>query len=120
MMRRQKTGHQTGLDAERMCRLALRLKFYRILAMRYKTPMGEIDIVATRGNTVIAVEVKARATREDALESISSQQRARIAQALQDFVMRHPRFARHNLRFDVMLAVSRQWPVHIKNAWLVD
>ena len=117
MTRGVKTGHQTGLDVGRACRLFLRLKLYRILATRYKSPMGEVDIVASHGNTVIAVEVKARATREDALEFILPQQRARIGQALQDFVMRNPRFAHHNLRFDAMLGVPRHWPVHIKNAW---
>ena len=115
-----RTSHRTGTDAEKLCRLALRLKFYRILAERYKTPVGEIDIVAARGKCVIAIEVKARATRDGALESISPHQQARIARALQDFVMRHPRFARADLRFDVMLALPRRWPLHIKNAWTAN
>ena len=115
-----RTSHQTGLAAERLCRLALRLKFYRILAERYKTAMGEIDIVAQRGNTVIAVEVKSRATHESAAESISPHQQARIARALQNFIQRHPRFAQANLRFDVMLATPNRWPKHIKNAWLAE
>jgi putative endonuclease len=86
----KRSSHRKGLSAETFCRLALRLKGYRILATRYNTPMGEIDIVAARGRTVIAVEVKARPTLEAAVEAISPQQRARIVRALQDFVMRHP------------------------------
>jgi putative endonuclease len=112
-----RTAYTTGLNAERMCRMALRLKFYRILAERYKTPMGEIDIVAARGNTVVAVEVKARATQDDAVLSISGQQQTRIANALQIFIMRNPRFAKADLRFDVMLATPGRWPKHMKNAW---
>ena len=69
-----KTTYQTGLAAESICRLALPLKFYSILAERYKTPVGEIDIIARRGNTVVAVEVKARATREATVWSISPEQ----------------------------------------------
>ncbi len=115
-----RTSHQTGLAAERLCRLALRLKFYRILAERYKTPMGEIDIVALRGNTVVAVEVKSRAKREFAAESLSPHQQARIARALENFIQRHPRFAQANLRFNVMLASPGCWPTHIKNAWLAE
>jgi len=114
------TRYKTGLAAERLCCLALRLKFYRILAMRYKTPVGEIDIVAARGNTIIAVEVKARATRTSALESISQNQQTRIARALQTFVMRHPQCARADLRFDVMIVTPRKWPEHMKNAWMVE
>ncbi|MFA5041773.1 MAG: YraN family protein [Bdellovibrionales bacterium] len=112
--------YQTGLAAERLCRLALRLKFYRILATRYKTPMGEIDIVAARGNTVVAVEVKARATRDAAAFSISREQQSRIANALQYFIMSTPRYARAHFRFDVMLATPWHWPAHVKNAWLAE
>ena len=115
-----RTNHKTGLAAECLCRIALRLKFYRILAKRYKTPVGEIDIVAARGNTVIAVEVKARPAREQALESISQHQQNRIAQTLQHFVMRHPQCARTNLRFDVMIVTPGKWPEHMKNAWRVE
>jgi putative endonuclease len=115
-----RTSYKTGLAAERMCRLALRLKFYRILATRYKTPVGEIDILAARGNTVVAIEVKARATRDAAVESISDQQQTRIANALQHFIMCTPRFTNANLRFDVMLATPWHWPVHIKNAWMAN
>ena len=115
-----KTTYKTGLNAERMCRIALRLKFYRILAQRYKTPFGEIDVIAARGNTVVAVEVKFRATRDAAVESISVQQQARIANALQYFIMRKPCLANFNLRFDVMLASPARWPTHIKNAWFAS
>ncbi len=115
-----KTSYKTGLNAERLCRLALRLKFYRILAERYKTPVGEIDIIAARGRTVVAVEVKSRASRDAAVESISPQQQTRIVNALEYFMMRSPRFANANLRFDVMLASPWRWPTHIKNAWFAN
>jgi len=115
-----KTSYTTGLLAERLCRIALRLKFYRILAERYKTPMGEIDIVAARGNTVIAIEVKARSDKETALASISPTQQQRIAQALLSFTHRNPRYAKANLRFDVMVVTPHKWPLHLKNAWRAE
>jgi putative endonuclease len=115
-----RTSYKTGIDAEKFCRLLLRLKFYRILASRYKTPMGEIDIVAARGRTLVAIEVKARSSHATAAESISPHQQTRIAHALQHFVIRHPRYANANLRFDVMLAAPGKWPQHLKNAWLAD
>jgi putative endonuclease len=115
-----KTSYRSGLDAERKCRWALRLKFYRILAERYKTPAGEIDIIAARGNTVVAVEVKARATQEAAMEAVSTRQQSRIAKALQYFLMRSSKYAKADLRFDVMLSMPGRWPRHIENAWRVD
>lgn len=120
MMTAIRTTYQTGLRAEALCCLALRLKLYRILATRYKTPVGEIDIVAAKGNMIVAVEVKARATCDAAIESILPHQQNRIAQALQYFAMSHPRFANSDMRFDVMLATPRAWPKHIKNAWFVS
>ncbi len=47
--------------------MALRLKFSRILATRYKTAMGEIDIVAAYSNVVVAIEIKMHAWRDDAI-----------------------------------------------------
>lgn len=113
----KRTTYKTGLQAESLCRLILRLKGYRILASRYKTPVGEIDIIAVRWNTVVAVEVKARATSDAAAESVSPHQQVRIMHALEHFIMRSPRFAKADLRFDVMLVSPGRWPVHIKNAW---
>lgn len=114
-----RAGYHTGLAAEALCRLALALKLYRVLAVRYKTPVGEIDIVAARGRCLIAVEVKARPTNEDAAAAIQPAQQARIARALQMFVQHHPRYAAYDLRFDAMMVVPGRWPRHIQNAWRV-
>ncbi len=117
--RPHRARYRLGLSAERLCRLILRLKCYRILAVRYKTPVGEIDIVARRGRTVIAVEVKARPTREEALFSVTPFQQKRIANALLLFVKaRH--LAAYDLRFDVMLVTPRAWPMHLHNAFRVE
>jgi putative endonuclease len=106
----KKTNYQTGLLAESLCRLALRLKFYRIV-------LGEIDIIAARGDTVALIEVKARRSQREAVEAIHHRQRERLQRAANDFLARHSAFHRHNLRFDVMLVAPGSWPVHIKDAW---
>lgn len=113
-----RSSYRKGLWSESLCCLALRLKFYRILARRHKTPVGEIDIIAARGNTVVAVEVKARSSRAAAAEALSGEQQRRIARALQFFLASAPRHAKADLRFDVMLVAPRHWPTHIKNAWV--
>ncbi len=116
-MKKLKTSYTTGLSAEALCRLALRLKFYRILASRYRSPLGEIDIIATRGKVVALIEVKARATERQALESIGARQRQRLERAAQDFLAHYPHFSHHNLRFDMMLVAPKRWPKHMKDAW---
>ena len=53
---------RTGISAESRAAAFLMAKGYRILAKRYRTPHGEIDIVARRRNLIAFVEVKARAS----------------------------------------------------------
>src|SRR3954452_22539734 len=56
---------RTGLSAESRAAF-LMAKGYRILAKRFRTPYGEIDIVARRRNLLAFVEVKGRASLDEA------------------------------------------------------
>jgi len=62
---------RTGLSAEARAAAYLMAKGYRILAKRFRTPVGEIDLVARRRNVVVFVEVKARATLDDAAYAVT-------------------------------------------------
>lgn len=106
-----------GRWAEALCRLSLRLRGYRILASRLRTPMGEIDIVARRGDTLAVIEVKARSDWDAANEAVSARQRGRLARAAHAFLSVNPQHAGLALRFDVMLVTPRAWPRHLKDAW---
>ncbi len=116
----KRTSYKTGLFAEALSRLALRLKFYRILHSRYKSPLGEIDVIAARGSQIAIIEVKSRPSTREALESIHPRQRQRLQRAALDFLAHHPQFNNHTIRFDVMLVAPRRWPVHIQDAWRPD
>ena len=113
----KRTTYRTGLLAEALCRWALRFKGYRIVASRYKSPLGEIDIIALRGDTVAMIEVKARPSEREAIEAILPRQRQRLQRAAMDFLARHPHFNSHNLRFDIMLVAPKHWPTHMRDAW---
>ena len=122
---RQK-AEQRGRRAEKLAALWLRLKGYRVLAHRYKTPVGEIDLIIQRGNTIAFVEVKARANRTDALEAVSPQARQRISRAAQWFLSRQggathmapkPHKKAEITRFDMVLVVPGRPPHHMPNAW---
>src|SRR5215469_7202958 len=115
--RRGRAAHRRGLGAERLCLWALRLKGYRILAQRYRTPVGEIDLIARRGGTVAAIEVKARADAVRAADAVLWKQRGRIARALEHFLQGRPDLADATLRFDVMLVAPGRWPRHLQSAW---
>jgi len=106
-----------GRWAEAAAALYLRLKGYRILARRAKTPVGEIDIVAARSKVVAFVEVKARRRREEAAWALTPQQARRIARAARYWLGGHPAFARHDCRFDIVIVSPYQMPLHLPDAF---
>ena len=111
------TSFQTGLSAERRACLYLMAKGYRILARRYRTPHGEIDVVAKRRATLVFAEVKARNTLEDAAYSVTPRQQQRIATAASLWLAAHPDHANLDCRFDVILIAPRRLPRHLEAAF---
>ncbi|MGH6716380.1 MAG: YraN family protein [Bradyrhizobium sp.] len=107
----------TGLSAETRAAAYLMAKGYRILARRFRTPHGEIDIIARRRNLVAFVEVKARATLDEAAFAISPRQKARIIDAAQAWLVAHPEYADFELRFDAVLIAPRRLPRHLLAAF---
>lgn len=123
-MSRKRNAYRLGLRAEKIAAWYLRLKGYRILAERYHIRQGEIDLLAKKGDTLIAVEVKARRTLAQCEESIAPWKQRKIALAMQHVISGGRGkiaglgdAAHHNMRFDAVWIVPRRWPKHIKDAW---
>jgi putative endonuclease len=108
---------RTGLSAESRAAAYLMAKGYRILAKRFRTPHGEIDLVAKRWNLLAFVEVKARATLDDAALAVTSRQQARIVDAAQAWLVMHPEHADFELRFDAILIAPGHLPRHVLAAF---
>jgi putative endonuclease len=108
---------RAGLSAEARAAAWLLAKGYRIIAKRFRTPYGEIDIVARRRNLVAFVEVKARASLDEAAYAVTPRQQRRIIDAAQAWLMTHPEHADFDLRFDVMLIAPRRLPRHLLAAF---
>ncbi len=117
MKQNRRRSYDFGLLAEFQCRWTLRLRGYQILAARYRTPLGEIDIVASRGNVVAIVEVKARKTRASAAAALDERQRARLLRGAQFLLAQRPDLGNAAVRFDLMVVAPWRWPRHIPNAW---
>jgi putative endonuclease len=113
----RRASERRGKAAELICLWHLRLRGYRILARRYKTPAGEIDLIARRGDTLAAIEVKARADFDAATEAVTRRQQRRITRAIAHFLGGRPDLATLAARFDVMLVAPRRWPRHLVDAW---
>ena len=108
---------QTGISAESRAAACLIAKGYRILARRFRTPHGEIDIVARRRNLIAFVEVKARASLDDAAYAVTPRQQQRIIAAAQGWLAAHPEHAEFELRFDAMLIAPKRLPRHVLAAF---
>jgi len=116
----RQVAFKLGLSAESRAAAYLVAKGYRIMARRWRSPAGEIDIIARRGNTVVFVEVKARDTTDDAAEAISGMQQQRIATAAGIWLDASPAFAGFDMRFDAVLVAPGRIPVHIPGAFEID
>lgn len=110
---KRRQAEARGRRAETLAAWFLRLKGYRVLARRYRTPAGEIDLIVRRGRTVAFVEVKQRPDEAQALEAVTPMARQRIARAAGLWVSRHPAATGLDLRFDVVLACPGRIPRHI-------
>lgn len=92
-------------------------KGYRILAKRFRTPYGEIDLVARRRNLLVFVEVKARASLDEAAYAVTPRQQQRIINTAQAWLMAHPEHAEFDLRFDAVLIAPKSLPRHVLAAF---
>ena len=108
---------RAGISAEARAAAYLMAKGYRILAKRFRSPYGEIDLVARKRNLVAFVEVKARASLDEAAYAVTPRQQARIIAAAQAWLMAHPEHAEFELRFDAVLIAPRRLPRHLLAAF---
>jgi putative endonuclease len=106
-----------GITAESRAAVWLLAHGYRILARRWKSPLGEIDIIAARRHLLIFVEVKARATLDGAAESVTERQKQRIAAAAEIWLAANPVPAIRDIRFDAILVAPGRLPRHIPAAF---
>lgn len=110
------SSYTRGLAAELYAALFLVLKGYRICRWRYKTPVGEIDLIAQRGKTVVFIEVKQRPDKATGLYAISDRMKSRISRAATHYMASGGAKA-DIYRFDaVIVSGFRIW--HLDNAWL--
>ena len=112
-VKNEKRGHK----AESVALIFLRLKGYRLLARRFKSHHGEIDLIMRRGETTAFIEVKARATTDAALASVTPTQARRISAAASLWIGRDVKAAAGFCRFDIVSVNAYLWPTHIPNAF---
>jgi putative endonuclease len=114
---RKPSSYQLGLSAEGEARDFLERNAYSILAERYRSPAGEIDIIAKRGSHLAFVEVKRRKTEEAAAYAVGARQQKRIALAAEIYLDEHRDLTHCSASFDVILVTPSQGCSHIEQAF---
>lgn len=117
--RNRAKAYRKGRGAEIAAALFLLLKGYRIIGRRYRTPVGEIDLIVRRGRGIAFVEVKARGRLDNAALAITAKQKRRLIRAAQYWLMRFPSHNDHAMTFDAILIAPWTWPRHLKDAFRV-
>jgi putative endonuclease len=115
--RNRRAAYRHGHLAEAAAALLLLAKGYRLLTRRYKTPLGEIDLVVKRGRMIAFVEVKARVTSIDALEAVGVSSERRIIAAADLWLAKHPDAAGLDLRYDMVVVTPWRLPQHLPDAY---
>ena len=110
-------AESAGRRGEFWTALYLQAQFYRIVARRAKTPVGEIDLIVSRGGVTVFVEVKARSFSHQEAEALHAVNGRRIVRAAQLWLSRHPAAATGGTRFDVIFLAPFAWPRHLRNAF---
>lgn len=113
---KREAAEKRGRQAEKTAARFLRLKGWQILAERVRTPKGEVDLIAKRGNLVAFVEVKARSKAQDLDNAIDQRRLKRVADASE---ILFPEYCKkgEDMRIDVILVAPRRLPIHLTNVW---
>lgn len=113
--------NKKGAPYEEQAALFLRAEGFEILDRNWACPMGELDIVARKGGTVVFVEVRARASDRygSPAETVSRAKRARIIKAAMAYIKARSVKA-ETLRFDFIGIKPGVGPEHIEDAFSAD
>lgn len=102
--------NQMGDRWEQVAADWLQARGWSLLARNYRCKLGELDIVARDGDTVVFVEVRARSNLRyaGAAASVGPRKRRRLERSARHFLCRHPELADGPCRFDVIAFEPRK------------
>ncbi len=113
----RRRAERKGRLAEALAAACLLSKGYRLLALRYRTPLGEIDLIARKRDLVVFVEVKARRAERLAIDAVSDGAARRIRGASDLWLARQPDGHRLSLRYDIIAVRPFRLPRHFPDAF---
>ena len=114
--------HVAGQNAESAALDYLTGQGLTVVARNYRCRSGEPDLVLLDGATLVIAEVRFRKASafSSAAQSVGSQKQRRLVSATQHFLMRHPKFQEHPVRFDVVALDENVTGVTSRIQWIKD
>ncbi len=109
--------NRKGRRAEWLAAIWLSFKGYKILARRFKTHQGEIDLIAQKGDIVAFIEVKYRRSFNEAQQAISYQSQKRIMHAANIYLTHNRSAQKWAQRFDAVYILPKFKIHHEIDAW---
>ena len=113
---RRRAAERRGRRAELLAAAILVLKGYRLLARRWRCAAGEVDLIARKGRLLVFVEVKARPSHLEGLDSVTYTSRRRIERSAEIFARQRRLTPFPPFRFDIVTVSGLKW-VHRRDAW---
>jgi len=113
----RRKAYRRGHVAEYIAAFYLFTKGYRILAIRHRTRLGEIDVIARKGDLVVFVEVKARADEQQAIDAVGFMTQKRIRDASDLWLAKRADRARLSQRYDIIAILFGRLPRHFTDAF---
>jgi putative endonuclease len=105
-----------GYFGEFLVLVYLKLKWYNIIKHRYRCKSGEIDLIVSKGQELIFIEVKTSLFGKEI--PISNIQCQSTINSSKYFLSRNHKFLDHSIRYDLYFLSLKRKPVYIKNAWI--
>lgn len=95
--------YKLGLFAEYFLIFILFIQGYKIIARRYKTKLGEIDLIATKKDNLYIYEVKARTSKMVNSDIVHVAQKKRIENATRIFLAKNNKYLDYNIFYTIFI-----------------
>lgn len=101
--------HKQGLLSEKIAIFELVSSGFVVIYHRYKSKLGEIDIIATKPNKILFIEVKSRIRRiDDYSRIVSEKQKQRIYNSSAEFLSKNKQWSEHNVQYKLFIVEQAQ------------
>lgn len=121
MAENKKNSKSVGNAGEQEAFLYLKKQGYDIIERNWRTNAGEIDIICTKADVLVFVEVKnlPHATPDMLSKVLGEQKRNHILKTAKRFLLNHRQYSNNYVRFDVIVLGMQGLPsvYHIENAF---